>query len=136
MAALLIISAAALVVSLRLAGSSSPAAAGSPTESTSPSVRPSTSASAAGGPIAISASQVRIVDPPNGTRDNLADADKAVDGDDSTGWQTNWYKSAGFGNLKPGMGLLIDLGKPVNVANVKVDFDSPGATVSARVGDS
>ncbi len=34
------------------------------------------------------------------------------------------------------MGILIDLGKPVEVANVKVDFDSPGATVSARVGDT
>jgi len=134
-AALLIISAAALVVTLRLTGGSSPAAAGSHTESPGPSARPSTSA-AAGGPIAVSASQVRIVDPPNGTRDNLTDADKAVDGNANTGWQTNWYKSPTFGNLKPGMGVLIDLGKPVDVANVKVDFDSPGATVSARVGDT
>jgi serine/threonine protein kinase len=134
-AALLIISAAALVVSLRLAGGSSPAAALSPTESAGPSARPSTSA-AAGGPIDISPRQVRIVDPPNGSRDNLTDADKAIDGDANTGWQTNWYKSPAFGNLKPGMGVLIDLGKPVEVANVKVDFDSPGATVSARVGDT
>ena len=84
---------------------------------------------------ASSPSQVRIVDPPHGTRDNLTDADKTVDGKDSTGWQTNWYKSPTFGNLKPGMGVLIDLGKAAYVANVKVDFDAPGATVSARVGD-
>jgi eukaryotic-like serine/threonine-protein kinase len=134
-AALLVISAAALVVSLKLTGGSSPAAALSPTESAGPSAGP-TSSTAAGGPISISASQVRIVDPPNGTRDNLTDADKTVDGKDSTGWQTNRYKSPAFGNLKPGMGVLIDLGKPFNVANVKVDFDAPGATVSARVGDT
>ncbi|HZD97574.1 MAG TPA: protein kinase family protein [Micromonosporaceae bacterium] len=135
-AALLLISAAALVVSLRLTGGSSPAAALSPTESPGSSASPSTSATTGGGPIAISANQVRIVDPPNGTRDNLTDADKAVDGDDNTGWQTNWYKSAAFGNLKPGMGVLIDLGKPVDVANIKVDFDAPGATVAGRVGDT
>jgi hypothetical protein len=134
-AALLVISAAALVVSLKLAGGSSPAAALSPTKSAGPSAGP-TSSVAAGGQIPISASQVRIVDPPHGTRDNLTDADKTVDGKDSTGWQTNWYKSPTFGNLKPGMGVLIDLGKPVNVANVKVDFDAPGAMVSARVGDT
>ena len=134
-AALLVISAAALVVSLKLAGGSSPASALSPTESAGSSPGPTSSSATAAGPIAISASQVRIVDPPNGTRDNLTDADKAVDGNANTGWQTNWYKSAAFGNLKPGMGVLIDLGKPVNVANVKVDFDTPGATVSARVGD-
>jgi eukaryotic-like serine/threonine-protein kinase len=108
----------------------------SPTESPGPSASPTTSATTGGGPIQISGSAVRIVDPPNGTRDNLTDADKAVDGDANTGWQTNWYKSPAFGNLKPGMGVLIDLGKPVDVANVKVDFDSPGATVSARVGDT
>jgi hypothetical protein len=135
-AALLLISAAAIVVSLRLTGGSSPAAALSPTESPGPSASPTTSATTGGGPIQISGSAVRIVDPPNGTRDNLTDADKAVDGDANTGWQTNWYKSPAFGNLKPGMGVLIDLGKPVDVANVKVDFDSPGATVSARVGDT
>lgn len=134
--ALLIISAAALVVSLRFTGGTPPAAAGSPTGSPGPSARPSTSTAAVAGPIPLVAGQVRIVDPPNGTRDKLADAPKTVDGDENTGWLTSWYKSAAFGNLKPGMGLLIDLGKPVEVANVKVDFDSPGATVSARVGDT
>jgi len=135
-AALLLISAAALVVSLRLTGGSSPAAALSPTNSSGPTTSPTTGATTGGGPIPLSAGQVRIVDPPNGTRDNLADADKTVDGDDNTGWQMNWYRSAAFGNLKPGMGVLIDLGKPVDVANVKVDFADPGATVSARVGDT
>ena len=44
--------------------------------------------------------------------------------------------SPNFGNLKPGMGVLIDLGAERDVANVKVDFLIPGATVEARVGSS
>ncbi|HKE65316.1 MAG TPA: protein kinase family protein [Micromonosporaceae bacterium] len=132
-AALLVLSAAALVVTLKLAGDGKPSAAATPPP-TSTSSTPANTATQPG-PIALLPSQVRIVDPPHGNREELDGASKMVDGDESTGWETNWYNSPAFGLFKPGMGVLIDLGKPTNVANVKVDFDNPGATVSVRVGD-
>ena len=37
-----------------------------------------------------------------------------------------------FGGLKPGVGLLIDLGKPTLVQSVKVGLTVPGADVELR----
>jgi tRNA A-37 threonylcarbamoyl transferase component Bud32 len=133
-AALLVLSAAALVVTLKLASGSTPTAAATTGATSGASGAPSTATQ--GGPIKLQPSQVRIVDPPPGDRQNLANVAKTIDGDESTGWETNWYNSPHFGNLKTGMGVLIDLGKPTNVENVKVDFDIPGATVSIRVGNT
>jgi hypothetical protein len=46
----------------------------------------------------------------------------AYDNDTSTDWETSWYGDAHFGNLKPGVGLVLDLGSAKQVSNVKVDF--------------
>jgi len=78
--------------------------------------------------------QVRIVDPPHGTRTELGGVEKTVDGDTSTGWRTERYDQPEFGKLKPGMGVLIDLGAAVDIVNVEVDFDVPGATVQVMTG--
>jgi serine/threonine protein kinase len=132
-AALLIISAAALVVTLKLTSGSTPASAGSPTTSAGPSsTAPSSSSQSAAVPL--TASQIRIVDPPRGDRTESRGYANMVDGQDSSGWKTSRFLQANFGGIKPGMGVLIDLGKATSVANVKVDFDTPGATVSVRVG--
>ncbi|HZG01969.1 MAG TPA: protein kinase family protein [Streptomyces sp.] len=45
-----------------------------------------------------------------------------LDGDASTFWQTSYYRSARFGNLKDGVGLILDLGKLQQVSSVKIDF--------------
>jgi len=41
-------------------------------------------------------------------------------------YSTQHYSSAGFGGLKPGVGLLLDLGSPQRVIRVSVGVDSPG----------
>ncbi len=58
--------------------------------------------------------------------EDLANAPKAIDtgpGSLSTYWATNYYKTySKFGNLKPGTGLIIDMGRPVRLSQVEVLF--------------
>lgn len=66
--------------------------------------------------------EVKDFDPPapgNG-EENPERTGNAIDGDAGTFWQTQWYTSARFGNLKPGVGLILDLGKVQRVGSVEV----------------
>jgi hypothetical protein len=86
-------------------------------------------------PIKLTGDMVRMVDPPKGDRTEGGDVAKAVDGDDTSGWPTQEYTSPQFGNLKPGMGLLINLGKPQKLSAVNLKLSAPGAWVSIRYGE-
>ncbi|MER5739929.1 MULTISPECIES: protein kinase family protein [unclassified Streptomyces] len=56
-------------------------------------------------------------------RESPADVPKAYDGDPATYWQTMEYRGfSKFGNLKKGVGLVLDLGKEQEVASVDVSF--------------
>ncbi|UGY92547.1 protein kinase family protein [Streptomyces gobiensis] len=50
------------------------------------------------------------------------DTAPAYDGNPDTYWQTFKYASAKFGNLKPGVGLILDLGEVKQVSSIKVSF--------------
>lgn len=52
---------------------------------------------------------------------NPAEAPQAIDGDSETFWHTKNYFGPGFGNLKPGLGLILDLGEPKTVTSVTVE---------------
>ena len=95
-----------------------------------------------GTPIPISASQIRIVDPPSGDRAEVGGSDKVVDGDLTTGWSTQQYTRPYFGGdkagsgIKPGMGILIDLGENAPpVGAVRVTLSQKGASIALRTGD-
>jgi hypothetical protein len=90
----------------------------------------------AGQPQPVKVVAARIVDPPNGGRDDVRDADKTIDGNPNTGWKTSHYNGVNFGNTKPGMGVLLDLGAPKVVTYVNVLLNAAGATVELRGGDS
>jgi hypothetical protein len=122
------------IVGAKLFGGSSN---GSPNQTSPTTVNNPSSATAAGGhPIPVNASQIRIVDPPPGDRTETVGADKAVDGNETTGWSTQSYTRPAFGDLKKGMGLLINLGAPTKVGAVKVVVNLQGATMSLRTGSS
>ncbi|GAB3810925.1 hypothetical protein GCM10028820_01290 [Tessaracoccus terricola] len=58
----------------------------------------------------------------------------AFDGDPATGWPTlRYHNNPEMGGLKPGVGLVLDLGEPRPVAEVELLFEAPGATVELRV---
>jgi cytoskeletal protein RodZ len=68
--------------------------------------------------------------------DNPQSASYAISSNASAPWQTDWYTTADFGLLKHGTGLLLDMGKPVTVASVRIDLgDNWGASLQLRAGD-
>lgn len=60
----------------------------------------------------------------------------AIDPSTDTFWHTSYYlDSPYFGHLKTGTGLVLDMGKPVKISQVRVKFGStPGASVQIKVG--
>ena len=86
--------------------------------------------------IALTADMVRIVDPPPGDRSDEGEAAKTVDNDPESAWETQGFKSPKFGNLKAGMGVLINLGTPRNVSDIRVETSAPGVAMEIRTGTS
>lgn len=75
---------------------------------------------------------------PEGTwdGDHPETASLALD-DGAQPWYTSWYLSPAFGDLKAGTGLLLDMGKSVNVSGVRLILGGEvGADVQVRVGDT
>jgi len=59
----------------------------------------------------------------------------AVAGDPARPWISQWYATAEFGALKTGTGLLLDMGRPVSVASVRLSLVSrSGADIELRAG--
>ena len=64
------------------------------------------------------------------------DVGKATDGDLATYWQTEHYANSNFGNLKSGVGLVLDAGAPVKLKSLTVHSTTPGYRAVIRSGDS
>ena len=120
------------------------AAAGGGTPKPSPSPTPSTAAPVPAASPVPAAAPVQILRPaqvaafgPGGpaTGDNPQHAAMAVDGSRATAWQSDWYTTAAFGNLKPGTGLLLDMGRRVTITSAQITLGSPGAGVQLRAGN-
>jgi hypothetical protein len=70
-----------------------------------------------------------------GSGDNPQRAALAIDGSADTAWRTSWYRSAAFGNLQSGTGLLIDMGQPVRITKVRIVLDpARGANLEVLTG--
>ncbi len=89
----------------------SPDQSASPRPSPSESVRPSRQLS-----IAAASDFDPLADPPE---ENSELAELAVDGDPGTAWRTSTYFDP-LAQLKDGVGLLVDLGKPVEVSQAQL----------------
>lgn len=71
------------------------------------------------------------------SNENTQYAPYAIDSNTQSAWDSQWYKTAEFGGLKAGSGLLLDMGKAVTFRSVLVTFGSvPGADVKVLVGNS
>jgi hypothetical protein len=72
----------------------------------------------------------------DGQPENNKDVPKAYDGDPSTSWSTLEYRgSPNFGNLKDGVGIVLDLGSSQSLKGVTITTTTPGATVEVRTAD-
>ncbi|WP_067486905.1 protein kinase family protein [Actinomadura hibisca] len=59
-----------------------------------------------------------------------------IDGRDSTVWSTQTYADVNFGRYSKGLGVVLDMGRPVKVQSVKVAGVEGGGTLQVRIGDS
>lgn len=77
----------------------------------------------AGGGKPIEIVDARDFDPYSDGSENPEQVPNAHDGDPGTFWYTrNYFGSPDLGNLKPGVGLIVDLGKPQQVGGITVGF--------------
>ncbi|HEY2304712.1 MAG TPA: serine/threonine protein kinase [Streptosporangiaceae bacterium] len=102
-----------------------------------PSARQTHSASPSNTPSAVLQPQSAAAYGPN-NGDNGSQAGLAIDSSPGTAWTTDSYQgSARFGNLYGATGLMLDMGKSVNVSSVTVTFGSmPGTHVRVEVGNT
>ncbi|MBT8224787.1 MAG: protein kinase [Dactylosporangium sp.] len=124
-----------VIAAMQFSDSASDEASGTPGGVAATTPQPSGQPSLA----TLSADRVRIVLGPTngrGDRSEVRDADKTVDGDVETGWKTDHYNEANFGQIRPGLGVWVDLGSPQRVVNMKVYVSRAGATMELRGGDT
>lgn len=67
--------------------------------------------------------------------DNASTASRAIDGSATTAWESDWYATANFGGDKAATGLLIDMGRVVNLDDVTIQLESTsGANLEIKTG--
>ncbi len=128
--------AAALVASgLWLVGRPAPAVRAIPgTPSSSPSASSATSAEPTGAVVGIVAVQDFDPAPKGNGTENPDQVRLAWDGNPATAWHTvTYFKRANLGGLKPGVGLLVDLGSQQTVGAVRLTLVGHGTSVELRV---
>jgi hypothetical protein len=86
-------------------------------------------------PVDLTGVSVADFDPAGDGQERPGSVANAHDGDPSTAWETERYDSADFGGLKEGVGLLVDLGAPTDVARVELGLTRPGVTAELRAAD-
>ncbi|MFG1709329.1 protein kinase family protein [Nonomuraea sp. M3C6] len=110
---------------------------GSPTTPETSDNSPSSSASASAEAQAVKPDKAQGFDPLGDGDEKPELAALAIDGKPGTLWKTEAYTSADLGRLKDGVGLLLDMGKSMQISDVVATLsDAPGATVELKVGDS
>jgi len=75
-------------------------------------------------------------DPQGNGGEHSSTAPLATDGNPSTVWMTESYGNQDFGGLKDGLGLVLDAGHPVKLAQLTVQTPTPGFTAEVQSGDS
>jgi serine/threonine-protein kinase len=94
-----------------------------------------------GGPPAASGKAIHLsgataYDPQGDGSEHNDSVRNASDGDPSSYWQTDHYASETFGNLKRGVGLVLDAGRAVEPRTMTVKTDTSGFTALIEAGDS
>ena len=86
-----------------------------------------------GHPIAVTS--VSTFDPVGDGEENENRARLATDGNPATSWATDRYNTRAFGGLKPGVGLVLQLGQPVDLAGLRITSATSEWAASVYVAD-
>jgi len=89
-------------------------------------------------PVRLASTAAGDYDPPPGDgRESPTDVRNAIDGEQTTLWDTEGYESTTFSGLKPGVGLIVDAGSAVAARRLAIATSTPGweaeVFASARV---
>ena len=86
----------------------------------------------------VSASSFNPLGSPPGSNEDSGETGNVLDGSASTFWHTSYYVgNPVFGGLKKGTGLLLDMGRPVRLSQVQVQFGSSCcAHVQIEIGNN
>jgi len=108
-----------------------------PTEeaSTAP-IEPTTAEPTPSASVPVKIASIRAVDPQGDGDENTPDSPLAVDGDQSTSWHSQTYRSSRFGGLKKGVGLSLKLKQSATLTSATIDVGGTGGTVEMRTGNS
>jgi tRNA A-37 threonylcarbamoyl transferase component Bud32 len=93
-----------------------------------------TTSTASRAPLSFTASH--SFDPKGDGKENEEATGRAMDGNAATVWSTSTYNSRKFGNLKPGVGLVLTLDSSRPLADLQVDSPSSGWAASVYLSDS
>jgi serine/threonine-protein kinase len=74
--------------------------------------------------------------PPGDGREGDSSVPDATDGSTATAWETERYTTAAFGNLKQGVGLVLDAGSPVRLESLTIQSPTPGFRAVIKAGSS
>jgi hypothetical protein len=85
---------------------------------------------------AVSLQGVGDYDPQGNGGEHSSTAPLATDDNASTVWTTEGYGNQDFGGLKDGLGLVLDAGSSVKLAQLTVMTPTPGFTAEIQSGDS
>jgi hypothetical protein len=97
---------------------------------------PADSTGTTAGQTAVRVVQATPFDPPPGDgQESNDEAANAIDRDPATAWKTEGYKQPNLGGLKPGVGLVLDLGERQPARQLTVTLSAPGATMAVYGSD-
>ena len=74
-------------------------------------------------------------DPEGDGNENADELGNLLDGDSSTTWSSDRYKSRLFGNLKPGLGLVLEFGQPTSIREIQLLGEEGGWTAGVYGAD-
>jgi eukaryotic-like serine/threonine-protein kinase len=87
--------------------------------------------------ISLGAGAVHDYDPPPGDGSENGDQTSlALDGDRTTAWETENYDTPDLGNIKKGVGLYLDAGRPVVAKAIRITTPKAGWQVELYVANS
>jgi hypothetical protein len=75
-------------------------------------------------------------DPQGDGREHDEEVANATDGDPATAWETERYDTVDFGNLKDGVGIVVDAGRAVQLGSLTILSDTPGYMARIEAGAS
>jgi serine/threonine-protein kinase len=120
------VAAVALIVALLLSGGSKPTGRRAAASTPSTAARPS---GTTGSVLPIAG--VFLLDTPGS--DNATELAKVVDGNPATTWMSSYYATERFGNLKDGIGVILNLGQSRRLEQLTVDSPTAGWAASVYV---